>query len=71
MPRVVIALLLGLGLATAGGSALKVEDLRAGQAPGYHLLYLPSGKYLKAITFGYSNLAADLIYLWSIQYYSN
>jgi len=48
-----------------------VEDLRAGQVPGYHLLYLPSGKYLKAVTFGYSGLAADLIYIWSIQYYSN
>jgi tetratricopeptide (TPR) repeat protein len=71
MSRLVIALVLGLGLAAAGGSALKVEELRSGQAPGYHLLYLPSGKYLKAITFGYSNLAADLIYLWSIQYYSN
>jgi len=71
MPRLAVALLLGLGFAAAGGSALRVEDLRAGQPPGHHLLYLPSGKYLKAVTFGYSNLAADLIYLWSIQYYSN
>jgi len=71
MSRMAVALFLGLGLAAAGGSALRVEDLRAGQVPGHHLLYLPSGKYLKAVTFGYSNLAADLIYLWSIQYYSN
>jgi len=71
MPRTAVALLVILGLAAAGGSALRVEDLRAGQVPGYHLLYLPSGKYLRAVTFGYGNLAADLIYLWSIQYYSN
>jgi tetratricopeptide (TPR) repeat protein len=71
MARFLIALWITSGAALAGGSALKVEELRAGQAPGYHLLYLPSGKYLKAATFGYGNLAADLIYIWSIQYYSN
>src|SRR5439155_23962358 len=55
----------------AGGSDLKVDSLRAGQPPGHNLLYLPSGRYLQAATFGYSALAADLIYIWSIQYYSN
>ena len=71
MPRFVVAWILALGVASAGGAALKVEGLRSGQAPGNHILYLPSGKYLKAITFGYGSLAADLIYIWSIQYYSN
>jgi hypothetical protein len=71
MSRFLVTLLLVAGAATAGASALKVEKLRAGQAPGHHLLYLPSGRYLKFATFGYSDLAADLIYIWSIQYYSN
>jgi hypothetical protein len=35
------------------------------------MLYLPSGKYLKPATFGYYSIAADLIYLWSIQYYGD
>ncbi len=52
---------------------LKVETdriLRA-RVPGSSIIYLPSGKYLKYATFGYSGLAADLIYLWAIQYYGN
>jgi len=35
------------------------------------LLYLPSGKYLKVMALGFDGLAADMIYLWSIQYYGN
>jgi tetratricopeptide (TPR) repeat protein len=31
---------------------------------------LPSGKALKILSFGYSNLAADLLFIWSIQFYS-
>jgi tetratricopeptide (TPR) repeat protein len=71
MRALVIALILSLGIAAAGESALKVDQLRAGEAPGQHLLYLPSGKYLRVATLGYSALAADLIYIWSIQYYSS
>src|SRR5262249_23633391 len=50
-----------LGALTAAGAAVRVDQLREGRAPGYHLLYLPSGRYLRAITFGYEGLAADLI----------
>jgi len=39
--------------------------------PGASIIYIPSGKFLKYATFGYSSLAADLVYLWAIQYYSN
>ncbi len=35
------------------------------------MLYLPSGKYLKKVSFGYHALVADFIYLWSIQYYGD
>ncbi len=31
---------------------------------------LPSGKSLKILSFGYTNLAADLLFIWSIQFYS-
>ena len=31
---------------------------------------LPAGKTLKALSFGYHNLAADLLFIWSIQFYS-
>src|SRR5881296_3808572 len=71
MSRATVVLLLSLGAVTAGGAARRIDRMRAGQVPGYHLLYLPSGRYLKAATFGYQSLAADLIYIWSIQYYSN
>lgn len=60
-----------LGALAAGTAAVHVEGLRGGSAPGYHLLYLPSGRSLKALTLGYEGLAADLVYIWSIQYYSN
>jgi len=36
---------------------------------GSSIIYIPSGKFLKYATFGYRDLAADLIYLWAIQYY--
>jgi tetratricopeptide (TPR) repeat protein len=35
------------------------------------MLYLPSGKYLKVASLGFDEILADLIYLWSIQYYGN
>jgi tetratricopeptide (TPR) repeat protein len=38
---------------------------------GASVLYLPSGKYLKAMSLGFPEVMADAIYIWSIQYYSN
>ena len=60
-------------LATSGAfAALKVRTDRIvrKKVPGSSIIYIPSGKFLKYATFGYSALAADLIYLWAIQYYS-
>jgi tetratricopeptide (TPR) repeat protein len=31
---------------------------------------LPSGKTLRVLSFGYQNLCADLLFIWSIQFYS-
>jgi tetratricopeptide (TPR) repeat protein len=52
--------------------ALKVrtDSIPRRKVPGSSIIYIPSGKFLRFATFGYPSLAADLIYLWAIQYYS-
>jgi tetratricopeptide (TPR) repeat protein len=60
-------------LASAGAfMALKgaTDRIVRGKQPGASIIYVPSGKFLKYATFGYRALAADLLYLWAIQYYS-
>src|SRR6267143_989568 len=48
----------------------QIEGIR--RSSGAHpLLYLPAGKYMKVMALGFDGLLADLIYLWSIQYYGN
>jgi tetratricopeptide (TPR) repeat protein len=51
------------------GLKLKLDGITRKKIPGSSIIYIPSGKFLKYITFGYSSFAADLIYLWAIQYY--
>jgi tetratricopeptide (TPR) repeat protein len=67
-----LSLVLLLFLAGAGIISLKqaVDRIPRKKIPGASIIYIPSGKYLKYATFGYSSLAADLIYIWAIQYYS-
>lgn len=50
---------------------VQTDQIARKKVPGSSIIYLPSGKYLKHVTFGYSSLAADLIYLWAIQYYGS
>lgn len=47
--------------------------IEGSRRPGavHPLLYLPSGKYLKVMALGFDGLLADVLYLWSIQYYGN
>ncbi|MCP3979081.1 MAG: hypothetical protein GY716_07085 [bacterium] len=67
---VVLALFLaGVGLAGFGGARL--ERLDADNPPGAELLYLPNGKLLRVASLGQSELLADLVYLWAIQFYSD
>lgn len=47
------------------------DNIPREKIPGASYIYIPSGKYLKIASFGYSSLMADIIYLWAIQYYSN
>jgi tetratricopeptide (TPR) repeat protein len=53
------------------GLKLRIDKIPRQKLPGSSIIYLPSGKYLKYATFGYSSLLADLIYIWAIQYYSS
>jgi len=64
------ALLILFVLAFAG-LKLRLDQIPRARVPGLSVLYLPSGKYLRAVTFGYSSLVADIIYLWAIQYYGD
>ncbi len=50
---------------------LSIEKIPRKRVPGWSVMYLPSGKYMKALSLGNTNLLADLIYIWAIQYYSN
>jgi|GEM_PF-125232 len=67
-----ILLVLLLLAAAAGIVGFKTATDRAvrRKLPGSSIIYIPSGKFLKFAAFGYRGLAADLIYLWAIQYYS-
>ena len=66
----VSGLLLAACAGAAGWSASRLETIDADGA-GAQVLYLPSGEYLTVVSLGYPGLLADLIYLWSIQYYGN
>ena len=56
-----------VGVAT---SARELERLEPARLRSAELLYLPNGRYLRALSLGHASLLADLIYLWAIQYYS-
>jgi len=59
--------LLGAGIVSL---KLAVERIPRKKIPGASIIYIPSGKYLKYATFGYSSFVADLVYIWAIQYYT-
>jgi tetratricopeptide (TPR) repeat protein len=65
-----VLLLVASGLAVAGADG-KLRVLEESRPAAHHLLYLPNGRYLKLATLGNASLAADLIYLWSIQFYGD
>lgn len=64
---VVLGTLVAATMAAEG----RLHELTIARPAGSHLLYLPSGRYLRAIAPGYREVLADAIYLWSIQYYAN
>lgn len=72
MKRLPVLALLAAAVALAAVSRGRLLALPPGPAGGAaELLYLPNGKHLKAMSLGHAPLAADLVYLWAIQYYSD
>ena len=51
------------------GADRRLESFDAAGGDRDHLLYLPSGPLLRVLSLGYNETLADLIFLWSIQYY--
>lgn len=41
------------------------------EAPETDILFLPAGKHVKHLTVGYDNVLADMLYIWSIQHYTD
>jgi len=68
--RLAVIILLA-SLVCFSGLKMVLDGIPRSKIPGSSIIYIPSGQYLKYATFGFSSLAADLIYLWAIQYYSN
>jgi tetratricopeptide (TPR) repeat protein len=50
------------------GASMSVEDLSR-KKQDLDVLYLPSGRFLEQISLGYRNLASDVLWLKTIQYY--
>lgn len=71
MLRKAMVAALVLGLAAVAGFSRGALDRLDAAYDEQELIYLPNGKYLKILSIGHSNVVADLIYLWAIQYYSN
>jgi tetratricopeptide (TPR) repeat protein len=67
----IVPALLLLALAGIAGFKINLDGLTRAKIPGAGIVYLPSGPAVKAATFGYSSLMADIAYVWAIQYYAN
>lgn len=71
MRRLLVIVLLAVAVFGAGSARARLVRLDRAKRQGQELLYLPNGKYLKAISLGHAPLIADFVYLWAIQYYSD
>ena len=52
------------------GLKVRLDEVPRTKVYGSAIIYLPKGTYLRPATLGFSALAADLVYLWAIQFYS-
>jgi hypothetical protein len=65
-------LLLAAALAAAGAHAARVPlDARRAEAPFRELLYVPSGKALRVIAFGFDSPLADALWVRGLIYFSD
>jgi tetratricopeptide (TPR) repeat protein len=69
--RAALALLLVAAALSVAWSSRRLDQERAQHPAGAQILYLPSGRYLKVASLGFPELLADLVYIWSIQYYGH
>jgi tetratricopeptide (TPR) repeat protein len=60
-----------LSLIMFSGLKLKTDAVPRNTQPGSSIIYIPSGQYLQYAALGFDTLLADLIYIWSIQYFSD
>ncbi len=60
-----------LALAAIAGLKMKIDAMPRVKTPGAGIIYLPSGPAVRAATFGFPSLMADIAYVWAIQYYAN
>jgi len=70
MKRVAAILVTALLLGAAVGAEWKMQHLSREDPLGRELLYVPTYRGVKILSLGNEGLAADLFYLWAIQYYS-
>ena len=71
MKKIFLILLLVVSCCAFSVFKMGIDRIPRQKIPGSSIIYIPSGKYLKYVSLGYSSLAADLVYLWAIQYYSD
>ncbi len=69
--KALLAVLVAASILSAFGAHVRLDRLDAGRPAGDHLLYLPSGNLLRGWSLGHNETFADLIYLWSIQFYGH
>jgi len=70
MTRAIAILLILVGAASTAAGFVALERMEDSRSED-RLIYMPSGRYLKVASLGHAALAADLVYLWAIQHYSN
>ena len=70
MKRFAALLAIALLLMTAVAAEWKMRHLPRADPLGRELLYVPTYRAVKFLSLGNEGLAADIFYLWSIQYYS-
>ena len=59
--RLALAAVFAAAVAGTAAAEQRLHWLRAGRPAGSHLLYLPSGRYLRALAPGYPEVLADAI----------
>jgi tetratricopeptide (TPR) repeat protein len=71
MRRILAGVLFAVAVLGTVSARARLVAIDIAERGNKDLLYMPNGKYLKAISLGHAPLVADVVYLWAIQYYSD